>query len=464
MYKKSFLLLTIIFFNNYFAQINFLPVTNVYTQKWPQIVKIVDINNDGLNDVILGLTYYDSSASSSILIFLQDQNGTLQSPITLPYFDNGKDLYALEIGDLNQDGLKDIAIGYSSYIYGSNYGIFFQKSDNRFNNLISYDAESSNLQNLKIADLNNDGVNDVVVSTYRDFYFLYQLSPGKFTKVVREKPYLIYNYASALNMEVADVNNDGKVDIITNSGNGLYIYLQDNSLYFSEPVITPGYGNLTIADINNDSKNDIIMSRIGPGEGQAKIGIKYQIDSPTLFSSTTEIPAYEIPGPVRVADLNNDGKKEIITVHQGWVNASFYEQDSNGNYSSYKLLPLPYASSYDREGLAVGDINNDNKKDIVIANYNRGLDILYNSSYLSTYDFATKEFITIYPNPSTDFIFIKSKISYNSYKVVDFSGRIVQKGVINNNKIDIRKVLSGKYLLEISDNNGALNTSNFVKK
>ena len=49
-------------------------------------------------------------------------------------------------------------------------------------------------------------------------------------------------------------------------------------------------------------------------------------------------------------------------------------------YSSYSLFPLPYASHYNNEGVAVGDINNDGRKDIVVANYNRGLDLLYNTT------------------------------------------------------------------------------------
>ena len=469
MKKKYLLLLAVLLITNIKAQITFQPFTNIYTPSWSEIVKIGDVNNDGLNDVVLGLVSYVGGDQNLLLVFYQNQNGTLDSPLTISYFDNYKNLEALEIGDINQDGLNDIVIGYSSNLKGGNYGFIIQNSDGSLSNLISYDAQTYEFQNLKIGDLNDDGVNDIIMATYNSFYFLYQTTPGNFIKIVKPKIFNLGSYVNASNMEIADVNNDGKNDLVTNDGSRykMYTYLQINSTTFGDPIITDynylnySYNCLAVGDLNGDGRTDVALSR-GPNY-TSKIGILYQIDSPNLFSNFNEIPAYDLPEPIKISDLDNDGKNEIITVHGGWNNASIYEQDISGNYNSYQLLPLPYASSYDREGLAVGDINNDGKKDIVIANYNRGLDILYNSSTLSSIDYISKEEIIIYPNPTDNFIFLKSRNKYPLYSIFDMSGREIDKGVIKNNSISCKHLESGQYILRLFSNKKIKNIK-FTKK
>jgi len=45
---------------------------------------------------------------------------------------------------------------------------------------------------------------------------------------------------------------------------------------------------------------------------------------------------------------------------------------------------IPYASHYNPHGLAVGDINGDGENDVVIADYNSGLVVLYHNKAAGT--------------------------------------------------------------------------------
>jgi len=66
----------------------------------------------------------------------------------------------------------------------------------------------------------------------------------------------------------------------------------------------------------------------------------------------------EIPEPVDLADVDRDGRADVITLHGGWNRAGVHLQDATyGGLGPEELFPIPYASGYNRHGLAVGDVN-----------------------------------------------------------------------------------------------------------
>lgn len=429
-----------------YSQINLSPVTNLWTQSDPEVIKIADINNDGLNDIILGLNRESLTIHSndySLLIYYQNSNGTLDAPVKYSFEDNYRDISSIDVGDLNQDGLNDILIGLQSPTNSNKYGIFYQNTNNTLDNIVSFPVDAR-LRCARIGDINNDGINDMVISLYNKFIIQKQISPGLFTQTVIPRP-LPDN-----EMKIADINNDGKNDIVF-LGSGyykIYGYFQQNGSFASIPDLIIDldhvHWDMAIDDLNNDGQNDIIVTRYQ--NSNSKINIFYQNNG--QYSTPVSLNAYELPNTVEIADLNGDGKKEIITPHGGWNNLSVFSQNSNNTYGSYQLFPLPYASFYSFDGLSIGDINNDGKKDIVIANYNRGVDILYNTTTLGTKE-SEVSFVKIYPNPTSDKLFISNNNKYNIYIIHDTSGRLLDKGKIKENYINVEKLEVGSYYLTI---------------
>lgn len=69
-------------------------------------------------------------------------------------------------------------------------------------------------------------------------------------------------------------------------------------------------------------------------------------------------------------------------------------------------------------------------------------------SFLGTSDVKTKNAISIYPNPATDFIYVEN--SGGAYfMIIDMSGRIIEKGTISAGKINIQRLESGNYILKL---------------
>jgi len=73
--------------------------------------------------------------------------------------------------------------------------------------------------------------------------------------------------------------------------------------------------------------------------------------------------------------------------------------------------------------------------------------------------------ILIYPNPTNDFLFVKSANSIDEIKIVDISGRILfsQNYSENNAQINLANIENGVYFIEISTPEGKIIKS-FVKK
>lgn len=61
--------------------------------------------------------------------------------------------------------------------------------------------------------------------------------------------------------------------------------------------------------------------------------------------------------------------------------------------------------------------------------------------------------ISMYPNPTTDFITIDSSEN-GSFTIVDMMGSVVAEGVVNNNKVNVTALNSGTYFVNFTTENG----------
>ena len=71
--------------------------------------------------------------------------------------------------------------------------------------------------------------------------------------------------------------------------------------------------------------------------------------------------------------------------------------------------------------------------------------------------------ITIYPNPSSDIVFVKTTAEYSTIKVIDVSGRLCYQGI--DSKLSLGHLMSGVYTIEISlSNNGTYSQKLILNK
>jgi hypothetical protein len=134
----------------------------------------------------------------------------------------------------------------------------------------------------------------------------------------------------------------------------------------------PDLHSIAVGDLTGDGRADIATTKSSnsPYAGtyvypQTSTGA---IGEPVLYG------LYDLPQPVVVADVDRDGRGDLITAHGGWNYASVLLQRPDGLLGRSQMVRIPNATShYDNRGLAVGDVTGDGKPDLVIAEYLRGL-------------------------------------------------------------------------------------------
>ena len=358
----------------------FAPYQAYPVGSWPEAVAIGDVTGDGRADVVMTTSYYfDPANDFRLFVFAQAADGTLEPPVSYPtastYTDRAE---SVAIGDITGDGRADVVLG----LGGLGIQIFPQDPSGTLGTPTLTPTTDSD--RIRLGHLDADGHLDVAGVGWGSNTVSVLLNDGAGglgTAMVYPARHGGYD-----DLEVADVTGDGRDDLVVMSGQTYAI----PNLSVLGQLPAGGFGpaaeysvgtntntnGIGVGDVNGDGRNDVVAS-YGGNSPTAFIGVFSQNTDGALTGPASHT-SYDIPEPVEVADLDLDGRADIVTLHGGWNEAGVYRQLPDGSLSTETLYPIPYASHYDPHGLAVGDINSDGYPDIVLADYNHGLVVLRN--------------------------------------------------------------------------------------
>src|SRR5579862_4071918 len=141
-------------------------------------------------------------------------------------------------------------------------------------------------------------------------------------------------------------------------GHGNYSFTDQMTLLTGSTPIS-----LALGDFNQDTILDIVVAN----QDNDNIGIFIGCGNGSFLSQRTFTTGYKSqPKAVSVGDFNNDTLLDIIVANYGTHNVGMLLGDGNGSFANVKLFSIDYESHPFL--VLVGDLNNDRKLDLVVAN------------------------------------------------------------------------------------------------
>jgi len=187
----------------------------------PQSVVVVDVNGDGKPDAVVAAFCANSNcASGAVDVLLGNGDGTFQNAI--PYSSGGAYTNTVSIADLRGNGKLDLVVGSgcSTGIDCSEQtegvvGVLLGNGDGTFQNAVTYDVGGSQAYSVAVADVNGDGIPDIVVGSYYNLGVLLGNGDGTFQPAVTLDVYYV-----AASVALADLTGNGMTDIVVSNNAG----------------------------------------------------------------------------------------------------------------------------------------------------------------------------------------------------------------------------------------------------
>jgi hypothetical protein len=342
-------------------------------------VVVADLTGDGMPDLVVSSAFPITTMAGpvpfggTVSILPGNGDGTFQSP--LQYKPTSQPYWWMTLADMNGDGQPDLVFTNTTTRAPAQVGVMLGNADGTFQAAVTY-GTGQMPRSPVLADLNGDGVTDLVVAnagTSSDISVLLGNGDGTFQAAV--------NYRAAFGVKsvaVGDVNGDGKPDLVVGNfiAGNLLLYLGngDGSFQAARPVpVTLGAGSyVSLGDFNNDGKLDVavigfgISILLGNGDGTFKAS---GIFGPGSLNADA--------GPIAVADLNGDGNLDLVVAASNVDGTGPFNTKGNvsvllGNGNGTFKPNVDYTIGAAAASIAIGDLNGDGKPDLIVSDLATG--------------------------------------------------------------------------------------------
>jgi Bacterial Ig-like domain/FG-GAP-like repeat len=332
---------------------------------------LADLNGDGLNDLVFTAYRNVAPFAQYLAARLGRADGSYAPPVQIYQLiaGSGCDVFSgLALADVDGDGRIDVAARCAQGLV-----VLRQQANGSF--VPEAVAPKLSVPQIRRFDLDGDGRSELLGRNFDVFTIFQRDNNGA--------------WASALTLDagpqtfgrwlLVDMNGDGKPDLvwtrrsITGAGYEVAIALREGRGFAAVvgiPVAaTPnGTTELSVGDVNGDGRPDLVLVQNDGATSQLTVlpqSAGFKFDAPVRYPALGEADA------LLVADVNGDGKADVVVAHRAQSAMGVYLQAANGSLQAerrFALRPdLPISSSTPADAMLVTDLNADGRPDILIA-------------------------------------------------------------------------------------------------
>ena len=330
----------------------------------PTTIAVADLDLDGDMDIVV------ANGVSRIAWFQNDGDGGFGPRVLIS---ESRRSNSVAVGDVNGDGYPDIVASHPDTPNGGEVSVSLGKGDGTFGASQSYDP-GANPYGLKLADVNGDGRLDIItlnifdgtISVFTNILNI-TFTPGRKYDLQGGRP---------VDFTLGDVDFDGDIDLIVADDDlGIIRLVRNNGsggFNRSQSVIV---GNTTsgvcLGDLDGDGDLDLVAVNLDDATQDDVVVLRNNgigVFSPIGFYALSEMNQ---SGAIRVSlgDLNGDGHLDIITANMDDNNISVMLNAGDASFGD----PYTYEAGGVRvRNIALGDFNSDGTLDIVEAHQGSG--------------------------------------------------------------------------------------------
>lgn len=360
---------------------------NVIPPFWVQSgVVVADFNGDGRVDVAVATSYIAGPPPHPgyVEVYLQTAAGSFDAPVQ---YTVGPDPWGMSVGDVDGDGRLDLVVATPDAVppqvnvIGDSGGVSILRQDPAHPGRFlapQWIVTGGAAEDAAIADLDGDGRVDLVVADgvlVNGRALLFRQNPAVPGTFLAPISLLAGSGRGSEDLAVADVNGDGLNDVVLAAYNSIAVFYQSATGGFVLPAILAAglrTSGVAVADLDGDERADIVAANAGNapdgGTGGASVTILRQT-SPGSFVATN-IAVADGARRLAIGDLDGNDVPDIAVVSLVYQSQSTPSRVSvllqaPANRGQFTVAAV-YNGSYSGSFIAVGDVNEDGCNDLVL--------------------------------------------------------------------------------------------------
>lgn len=306
---------------------------------------IADADNDGFNELVI--------IANNKAEFYRLINGTCNK-----VFEMSEDCYNAKCGDIDGDSLNEMVF--------DNGNVY--KIENGQPSLIWIIPHGDYHGFIELADIDNDGMNEIFFENFSLYVY-----DGD-TRTIKWQKFGIDPVA----FTVTNIDSVGLPEILyiqCDWGNVYCLESLDGSVRWSVNKEEYGGSNIVVGDPDGDGNLEMIYGSEGYSfADRDHLYIVQLHDLSREYATIYEFGHYNI---IRIADIDNDGRNELITISQ-WTESvgpgiiSVYDAETKLLEWRSNITTIPINNSHGMVTMETADVNNDGDVEIVIPCSNDG--------------------------------------------------------------------------------------------